>query len=118
MPGVQGIVGTLRDGAEDRPGTFRDLAGRLLGARLVGAPDQLADQLAAWVEAGIAGVNVMDVPGTARLTVRSALGAGAPAPWMVAAEFTTGTLREKLFGGAARLPARHPAAAPRVRKAA
>ncbi len=41
-------VRTLRDSG--RPGgTFRDLAGRLLSARLVGTPEQIADQLEAWI---------------------------------------------------------------------
>lgn len=113
VPGVQGIVDTLRDsGGGGGSGTFPDLAGRLLGARLVGTPDQIADQLEAWVRSGIDGVNVMDVPGHGAFDDF----AGHLAPvlqrrGLMQREYAPGTLREKLLGGAARLPARHPGAA-------
>jgi FMN-dependent oxidoreductase (nitrilotriacetate monooxygenase family) len=110
VPGVQGIVDALRDSGRETA-TFRDLAGRLLGARLVGAPDQIADQLGAWARAGIDGVNVMDVPGHGAFEDFAAhLAPVLHRRGLMQREHANGTLREKLFGQGARLPDRHPAA--------
>lgn len=115
VPGVQGIVDTLRDSGDGRAGTFRDLAGRLLGARLVGAPEQIADQLEPWVRAGIDGVNVMDVPGHGAFEdFAEHLAPVLQRRGLMQREYAHGTLREKLLCGAARLPASHPAAAYRT----
>ncbi len=114
-PGVQGIIDTLRDSG--RPGgTFRDLAGRLLAARLVGTPEQIADQLGAWIGAGIDGVNVMDVPGHGAFAdFARYLAPALQTRGLMQRDYSTGTLRQKLFGADPRLPGRHPAAAHRAR---
>jgi long-chain alkane monooxygenase len=115
VPGVQGIIDTLRDSG--RPGgTFRDLAGRLLSARLVGTPEQIADQLEAWIRVGIDGVNVMDVPGHGAFAdFARYLAPVLQARGLMQRDYSTGTLRQKLLGAHPRLPGRHPAAAHRAR---
>jgi len=111
VPGVQGIVDTLRDSGAAGTGTFRDLAGRLLGARLVGTPDQIADQLETWVGAGVDGVNVMDVPGHGAFEdFARDLAPVLQRRGLMQREYTGGTLRQKLLRADARLPPRHPAA--------
>jgi alkanesulfonate monooxygenase SsuD/methylene tetrahydromethanopterin reductase-like flavin-dependent oxidoreductase (luciferase family) len=79
--------------------------------RIVGTPEQIADELATWQEAGIDGVNLVN--------------AGNPEPYeefvdqvspvlqrrgLMQREYAEGTLRHKLFGRGDRLPELHPAA--------
>ena len=101
--------------------TLRDLAHfRAQATRIVGTPEQIADELEAWQDAGIDGINVMNatLPGSydefidhvlpvlrerglARSPDEAPAGGDGPA-----------TLRGRLTG-ADRLPATHPAAAHR-----
>ncbi len=115
VDGVQGIVDSLKASDPGGTGTFRDLAHHLLGARIVGVPEQIADELERWLEAGVDGVNVMDVPahgtfadfGAHVVPVLRQRG-------LVPAEPPVGTLRERLFPGRGPHPAaRHPARAER-----
>jgi alkanesulfonate monooxygenase SsuD/methylene tetrahydromethanopterin reductase-like flavin-dependent oxidoreductase (luciferase family) len=79
--------------------------------RIVGTPEQIADELASWQDAGVDGISLVD--------------AGGPAPYeefvdhvvpvlqgrgLMQREYAEGTLRHKLFGRGDRLPERHPAA--------
>ena len=79
--------------------------------RIVGTPEQIADELARWQDAGVDGVHMVN--------------AGGPVPYeefvdhvapvlqergLMQREYAEGTLRHKLFGRAAGLPGRHPAA--------
>ena len=79
--------------------------------RIVGTPEQIADELARWQDAGVDGVNMVN--------------AGGPVPYeefvdhvapvlqergLMQREYAEGTLRHKLFGRGGRLPERHPAA--------
>ncbi len=61
--GMQGMLADLRESVppEERPHqTFRDVLGRFWRSRLVGAPEQIADQLEAWHDAGIDGAMVIE----------------------------------------------------------
>jgi long-chain alkane monooxygenase len=110
VAGVQGIIDSLRASDPTGVGTFRDLVLHLLSARVVGTPEQIADELERWGEAGVDGINVMDVPahgtfaefGEHVVPVLQRRG-------LVPHEYAQGTLREKLFGAGPALPARHPA---------
>src|SRR6202000_2049757 len=56
--GMQGILADLRESvpAEERSRqTFRDVLGRFWDSRLVGAPEQIADQLEEWQGGGVGG---------------------------------------------------------------
>ena len=102
----------MRKSVPDREPTVADL-GRLTSrrhARLVGTPEQIADQLVVWQQAGIDGVNLINwiIPGSYEefnehlLPVLQKRG-------LAKHEYTKGTLRTKLFGQD-RLNDRHPAA--------
>lgn len=118
VAGVQGIVDSLRASDPQGAGTFRDLVLHLLSARVVGTPEQIADEIERWQAVGVDGINVMDVPahgtfaefGEHVVPVLQERG-------LVPREYAPGTLREKLFGRGAHLPDRHPARA-RTRQAA
>ncbi|MGX6447903.1 NtaA/DmoA family FMN-dependent monooxygenase [Patulibacter sp. S7RM1-6] len=105
----------LRESTGGRTPTLEDVVRlRARGSRLVGTPEQLADRLAAWRDAGVDGVNVINhtIPGTYAefidhvLPVLRDRGLAAPAPEPGA---PARTLRARLFGHD-RLSDRHPAA--------
>jgi FMN-dependent oxidoreductase (nitrilotriacetate monooxygenase family) len=109
---MQGLVKGLLDSATDKSRTFRDLLrARLAGQFLTGAPEQIADALQEWHEAGVDGFNLVYsvTPGSfadfidAVVPILQARG-------LVQREYTPGPLRQKIFG-TPRLPSRHPAAA-------
>jgi long-chain alkane monooxygenase len=102
----------LRKAVPDREPTVGDL-GRLVARRhprLVGTPEQIADQLQVWRAAGVDGLNVINwtIPGSYRefadhlLPVLQERG-------LAKREYRPGTLRAKMFGSD-HLNARHPAA--------
>ena len=109
---VRGSVKGLIESAPDKSVTFRDLIrSRMLRQFLTGTPEQIADELQAWFEAGVDGFNFVYsvTPGTfvdfidAVVPVLQARG-------LVQREYAPGPLRQKIFGDA-KLPKRHPAAA-------
>jgi FMN-dependent oxidoreductase (nitrilotriacetate monooxygenase family) len=96
--------------------TVRDIANYVgiggAGPVLVGAPEQIADQMEAWIEAGIDGFNLAyaTMPGSFVDFVEAVVPVLQKRGRMQSA-YAPGTLREKLFGaGRARLSAPHPAA--------
>jgi long-chain alkane monooxygenase len=104
---------TVRSGTE---WTLRKLMQMMvLGSRqapIVGSPSRVADELLAWVsEADVDGFNLSRtvipecVEDFVELVVPELQTRG-----VMKQAYAPGTLREKLFGGAARLPASHPAA--------
>ncbi|MEK6421527.1 MAG: NtaA/DmoA family FMN-dependent monooxygenase [Burkholderia gladioli] len=112
---IEGVQGLVRFFEEANPGvrpTVRNLVAMYArSGRLVGTPEAIADQLAAWQAAGIDGVNVMaqrTPHGFAEfiehvMPVLRARGLARREP-------ATGTLRERLFPGRGpRLVERHPA---------
>lgn len=65
--GAQGHLSELRAMAPNGRVTLRDLAHfRAHATRIVGTPDQIADELEAWQDAGIDGINVINstIPGS------------------------------------------------------
>ncbi len=109
---VRGLLENVPPGTR----TFRDLArANMAGQFLVGAPEQVADTLQAFGEAGIDGFNLVYsvTPGTfvdfidGVVPVLQERGA-------LQREYQPGPLRQRLFGDA-RLPDRHPAGASRRR---
>ena len=108
---MRGSVKGLIESAPDKTQTFRDLArSRLAGQFLTGAPEQIADSLQEWQEAGLDGFNLVYsvTPGTfvdfidAVVPILQARG-------LMQREYAPGPLRQKIFGDP-KLPDRHPAA--------
>jgi FMN-dependent oxidoreductase (nitrilotriacetate monooxygenase family) len=109
---MRGSIKGLIESAPDKTQTFRDLTrSRLAGQFLTGAPEQIADALQAWHEAGVDGFNLVYsvTPGTfvdfieAVVPVLQKRG-------LAQREYVPGPLRQKIFGHP-RLCTRHPAAA-------
>lgn len=115
LPGLQGTVQRLIDSAP--PGsvaTVADLA-RHNGKqwRVVGTPEQIADRLEAWRDAGITGINLISLvmPKTYEDFVEHVTPV-LQDRGLMQREYAAGTLREKLFPGRGpRLNAPHPGAA-------
>ncbi|NCT91760.1 LLM class flavin-dependent oxidoreductase [Cellulomonas sp. APG4] len=109
---VQSIVAAVRASVGDRQPTIRDLGRLLAGAnRIVGTPEQIADALETWQDAGIDGVNVINVtrPGTYEEFVEHVTPV-LQERGLQKREYEPGTLRHKVFG-TDRLPDRHRGAA-------
>lgn len=110
--GVQSIVGWVNDLVTDRQPTLRDVAYYTANNnRLVGTPEQIADQLAQWQAAGIDGINLVnaEIPGSYEEFVDHVIPV-LQQRGLARREYVEGTLRQKLFGAGDRLPHRHPAA--------
>jgi long-chain alkane monooxygenase len=111
---VQAVIDNAPAGTVPTVGDLARLNGR--STRVTGTPEQIADALTAWADAGVDGFNVMYVttPGSFEdfidhvvpVLVRRGL---------MQREYAPGTLREKLFPGRGPfLPDRHPARAYRT----
>jgi FMN-dependent oxidoreductase (nitrilotriacetate monooxygenase family) len=109
---MQGPVKGLIESAPDKSFTFRDLIrSRLAGQFLTGAPEQIADALQAWHDAGVDGFNlVYSVTPGSFVDFIDAVVPILQARGLVQREYAPGPLRQKIFG-TPRLPNRHPAAA-------
>jgi FMN-dependent oxidoreductase (nitrilotriacetate monooxygenase family) len=109
---MQGPVKGLIESAPDKSLTFRDLIrSRLAGQFLTGAPEQIADALQAWHDAGVDGFNlVYSVTPGSFVDFIDAVVPILQARGLVQREYAPGPLRQKIFGSP-RLPNRHPAAA-------
>jgi FMN-dependent oxidoreductase (nitrilotriacetate monooxygenase family) len=79
-------------------------------SRVVGTPEQIADQLAIWQAAGVDGINVINwvIPGSFEEFADKVMPV-LRARGLAQSEYAAGPLRQKLFG-AALLNDRHPAA--------
>lgn len=108
---ARGFLDWASQAITDREPIARDLANRSLRtSRVVGTPDQIADRLEAWRDAGVDGVNVINwvIPGSFEEVAEKLLPV-LRARGLAQEEYAPGTLREKLFG-APHLSDRHPAA--------
>lgn len=78
--------------------------------RIVGTPEQIADELQRWQNAGVDGINVINwvIPGSFEEFAEKVLPV-LRERGLAQTEYTSGTLRQKLFGRD-RLPETHPAA--------
>ena len=95
----------------DREPVVADVAWRShRNNRLVGTPEQIADQLEAWQDAGVDGINVINwvIPGSFEEFAEKVLPV-LRERGLAQTEYRPGTLRQKLFGRD-RLPDTHPAA--------
>jgi FMN-dependent oxidoreductase (nitrilotriacetate monooxygenase family) len=107
----QGILEWLRRSVTDREAVVGDLAQLVARrARIVGTPEQIADALKPWQEAGIDGVNVVNwhLPGSYEEFVDHVMPV-LQERGVAQREYTPGTLRQKMFGRD-RLDERHPGA--------
>jgi FMN-dependent oxidoreductase (nitrilotriacetate monooxygenase family) len=110
VPGVRGIVETLQRSGSGPGATLRDAVLRLLAARVVGTPERIAEELTAWREAGVDGINVMDIPSHSALwEFADRIAPVLQSRGLMQREYEPGTFREKLFGAGPGLPADHPA---------
>jgi long-chain alkane monooxygenase len=81
------------------------------GTAIVGTPEQVADELAHWRDAGVDGINLVNAGGST--PHEEFVDYVAPIlrdRGLMQREYTDGTLRHKLFGRGDRLPEQHPAA--------
>ncbi|VXA90939.1 LLM class flavin-dependent oxidoreductase [Citricoccus sp. K5] len=95
----------------DREPVVADIAWRShRNNRIVGTPEQIADQLEEWQAAGVDGINVINwvIPGSFEEFAEKVLPV-LRARGLAQSEYAPGTLRQKLFGRD-RLPETHPAA--------
>jgi long-chain alkane monooxygenase len=109
----QGLVKVLRETAPDAPLTFGDLLVFRSDKRVTGTPEQIADRIQEWVDAGIDGLNVMyhTTPGSFVDFVDGVV-PELQARGLVQRDYREGTLREKYSDGRkrARLDPTHPGA--------
>ncbi|WP_159717155.1 NtaA/DmoA family FMN-dependent monooxygenase [Geminicoccus flavidas] len=113
IEGVQGLVRVFQEAHPGKRPTVRDLASAYaLNAQIIGTPEQIADQLELWRDAGIDGVNVIyhTLPGSFAefadhvMPVLRQRG-------LAQQDYAPGTYRERLFAGRGpRINERHPAA--------
>mgnify|MGYP002652450946 CR=1 FL=1 len=102
----------LREAVRDREPTIRDLAElRSRSGRVVGTPEQIADRLSEWRDAGVGGINVVNstIPGS-YLEFAEYILPVLRDRGLAQTEYAEGTSRKKLRG-TDRLPESHPAAA-------
>jgi len=110
--GVQGFLKGLIEAAPDKTWTFGDLVKWVALTRVVGTPEQVADELEQWQAAGVDGINVVYIttPGTFEDFIDN-VSPVLQDRGLMQREYAPGTLREKLFEGRGpRLGYRHPAA--------
>ncbi len=106
---MQGPVRGLLEGRPPGTRTFRDLArANMAGQFLVGTPEQIADTLQSWTEAGVDGFNLVYsvTPGTFVDFIDGVVPV-LQERGLVQRDYAPGPLRQKLFGWP-RLPDRHP----------
>jgi long-chain alkane monooxygenase len=113
---VQGVLRGLLESAPDKDWRFGDLLRYISDLRVVGTPEQVADQLAEWADAGVTGINLMYhvTPGSFADFIDGVTPV-LQERGLQQREYTPGTLREKLADGDAGpgLNERHPGASVR-----
>ena len=110
MSGVQGYARMFEDSNPGKKARVKDLVGALsYSGRIVGTPESIADQLEAWQDAGIDGVNMIAqvFPESYREFIEHVIPV-LQDRGLAQREYAPGTLRERLFPGTGgRLPERH-----------
>jgi long-chain alkane monooxygenase len=107
---VRGNVRAFIEAAPDRTVTFGDLLKETVSARFAGTPEQIADEVQRYADAGVDGFNVVPVTTLGWWTefvdhvvpVLQKRG-------LMQTEYAPGTLREKIHGRGPNLPDHHPA---------
>ena len=109
----QSMMNVLVESAPDKSWAFGDLLRWIASVRVVGTPEQVADELAVYADAGVDGINLMyyTTPGSFEDFIDGVTPV-LQERGLAQREYTPGTLREKLSDGAAgpRIGERHPAA--------
>ncbi len=112
VEGIRSILPWVQAAVVGREATVRDIS-MLTGtsSRVTGTPEQIAQQLAAWQEAGIDGINVINatIPGSYTEFIEHVM-PELRKRGLAKEAYTPGTLRRKIFGDD-RLPPTHPATA-------
>jgi len=109
--GGQSGLAWLKESVEGRVPTLADVVKlRARGTRVVGTPEQIADRLQEWSDAGVDGINVINatIPGSYEEFIDHVLPV-LRERGLARDGYAEGTLRKKLFGSD-RLSERHPAA--------
>ncbi|RAR62587.1 FMN-dependent oxidoreductase (nitrilotriacetate monooxygenase family) [Paraburkholderia unamae] len=109
---VRGNVRAFIEAAPDRTVTFGDLLKETVSGRFAGTPEQIADEVQRYADAGVDGFNVVPVTTLGWWTefvdhvvpVLQKRG-------LMQTEYAPGTLREKIHGRGPNLPDHHPARA-------
>lgn len=114
-PTVQGTRSTIEALiAAAPPGTNPTIADLVRqqqeSTRIIGTPEQIADTLEQWQDAGVDGVNIryITTPGSFEDFIDHVV-PELQARGLAQTEYAPGTLRDKLFGAGPALPDRHPA---------
>ncbi|MFE2944568.1 NtaA/DmoA family FMN-dependent monooxygenase [Streptomyces sp. NPDC059255] len=110
---LQGQFRALAEAAPDKSWTFREVVMAMTTNRIVGTPEQIADELEQWRDAGVRGINVGSITGPD--DTYAFLEHAVPVlqeRGLMQSEYGPGTFREKMFDGTTgpRLNDRHPAA--------
>lgn len=108
----KGFAESLQKAITDREPVVADVAWRShRDSRVVGTPEQIADELQRWQDAGVDGVNVINwvIPGSFEEFIEKVLPVLRERS-LAQSDYGEGTLRHRLFGEGDRLPDRHPAA--------
>ncbi|HVO52895.1 MAG TPA: LLM class flavin-dependent oxidoreductase [Solirubrobacterales bacterium] len=113
---VQAVVRGLVESAPDKEWRFGDLLRYVADLRVVGTPEQIADELQEWADAGVDGINLMyhTTPGSFVDFIEGVTPV-LQERGLAQREYVPGTLREKLSDGrdGPLLNPRHPGAAVR-----
>jgi FMN-dependent oxidoreductase, nitrilotriacetate monooxygenase family len=106
---LDSIIASFTDGYT--PTLEEVILSRQRQLRVVGTPEQIADELEQWRDAGLAGINISlpTRPGSL-LDFADQVIPVLQKRGLAQKEYTPGTLRRKLFGAGDRLPNDHPAA--------
>jgi long-chain alkane monooxygenase len=108
---VQGVMRGLIESAPDKDWRFGDLIRWISDLRVVGTPEQIADELGEWADAGVTGINLMYhvTPGSFADFIDGVTPV-LQERGLQQSEYAPGTFREKLAdgGSGAGLNDRHP----------
>lgn len=108
---IAGGFKSFIDAVPNKLATFRDIANYLVCNRFVGTPEQAADEIAAWRDLGVTGINYQQMTGPGEVyTFIEHVCPILKKRGLMQTEYSPGTFREKLFGEGPRLPDRHPGA--------
>ncbi|PLZ01802.1 LLM class flavin-dependent oxidoreductase [Burkholderia sp. WAC0059] len=107
---VRGNVRAFIEAAPDRTVTFADLLKETVSARFAGTPEQIADEVQRYADAGVDGFNV--VPVTTLGWWREFVDHVVPVlqkRGLMQTGYAPGSLRQKIYGRGPTLPDHHPA---------
>lgn len=105
-----GATGQVLASASDRSVSFEHFLREAANRHVVGTPEQVADEIDAWQDAGIDGINLqyLSSPGSFADFIDHVRPVLVERGTM-RADYTEGTTREKVMGDGPYLPERHPA---------